>query len=238
MHVFFVSSSQNLASKLVKLDEEENHHATKVLRCSVGQKVLLLDGKGNSAEGIFQELHSKESTLIIENYSSHKPLSYQLHMAVAPTKMIDRFEWFLEKATEIGVAEITPIITERTERKVVKMARMEKVVLAAVKQSQQAYFPKINEAIKLKDFLIQQKCSNKFIAHCINAPKEDLITCVNPNSNNLILIGPEGDFTEGEVEKALELGYKAVSLGNSRLRAETAGVVACSQMNSAMIISA
>lgn len=236
MHVFFVNSSQNLDSKLVKLDEEENHHATKVLRCSVGQKVLLLDGKGNSAVGIFQELHAKESILSVENYKSHNPLPYQLHMAVAPTKMMDRFEWFLEKATEIGVAEITPIITERTERKVVKMARMEKVVLAAVKQSQQAYFPKINEAIKLKDFLKQQQSSNKFIAHCFNAPKEDLIKSVNPNSDNLILIGPEGDFTENEVEKAIELGYKAVSLGESRLRAETAGVVACSQMNSAMII--
>ncbi len=235
MHIFLISPPGD--EKTVRLEEEENHHATKVLRCKVGDEVILLDGVGKLYYAKFKTLSSRNSELDVLSIENLPKLPYQLHMAVAPTKMMDRFEWFLEKATEIGVSEITPIITERTERSVVKMARMQKVVLAAVKQSKQAFFPKINEAVSFKEFIKSQTSSNKFIAHCLDTPKKHLIKSVNTQSDNLILIGPEGDFTPNEIEKALELGYIAVSLGESRLRAETAAVVACSQMNSAMIIN-
>ncbi len=234
MHIFLISPPGD--EKAVRLEEEENHHATKVLRCKVGDEVILLDGAGKMYHARFNSLSSKNSGLDILSIESLPQLPYKLHMAVAPTKMMDRFEWFLEKATEIGLTEITPIITDRTERNVVKMARMKNIVLAAVKQSKQGYFPIINEAVSFKEFLKNATSTNKFIAHCLDEQKPYLINCVNVQSDNLILIGPEGDFTIQEIEQAKVLGYTAVSLGESRLRAETAAVVACSQMNSAMII--
>jgi 16S rRNA (uracil1498-N3)-methyltransferase len=235
MHIFLISPPGD--EKTVRLEEEENHHATKVLRCKTGDLVVLLDGAGKLYQAKFKSLSPKNSELDVLDIVHVPKLPYQLHMAVAPTKMMERFEWFLEKATEIGLSEITPIITERTERSVVKMSRMQKVIQAAVKQSKQAYFPIINEAVSFKEFIKTQSTTHKFIAHCLDIPKNHLIKSVNPNSDNLILIGPEGDFTSQEIEFALESGYLAVSLGESRLRAETAAVVACSQMNSALIIN-
>ena len=148
-------------------------------------------------------------------------------MAVAPTKLNDRFEWFLEKATEIGVNEITPIICERSERKTVKMERLIKVVQSGMKQSLQTYLPKLNEAITYKKFLAQTHEGLRFIAHCENEEKSDLKRRVAPDKDITILVGPEGDFSKSEIELAYEKGFLPVSLGRNRLRTETAAIVAC-----------
>jgi 16S rRNA (uracil1498-N3)-methyltransferase len=153
-----------------------------------------------------------------------------LHIAIAPTKMMERFEWFLEKATEIGIDEITPLITARTERTILKMPRMEKLVQAAMKQSMNAFHPTINEAISLSEFLKQEEPHSKLIAHCIPGEKPLLVNTIRDSLKLTILIGPEGDFTADEVKKSEGAGYQSISLGTSRLRAETAGVVACAQV--------
>jgi 16S rRNA (uracil1498-N3)-methyltransferase len=148
-------------------------------------------------------------------------------MAVAPTKNNDRFEWFLEKATEIGVHEITPILCERSERKTIKYERYDKVIQSAMKQSFQAYLPKLNPLTTLSDFLKEDTEGMLFIAHCENSEKYELKRTLAPDKPTTILIGPEGDFTTEEIKKAKARGYLPVSMGKTRLRTETAAIVAC-----------
>ncbi|MEN8804011.1 MAG: RsmE family RNA methyltransferase, partial [Wenyingzhuangia sp.] len=160
-----------------------------------------------------------------------KDRNFHLHIAIAPTKLNDRYEWFLEKAVEIGIDEITPIICKNSERKVIKKDRMKKIIHAAVKQSLQAYVPKFNDAIALDTFLNQQKGSQKFIAHCEDEKnKKFLQDLVKPKNDVLILVGPEGDFTPKEIEKSINLDFIPISLGKNRLRTETAGVYITSLM--------
>ncbi|MEN8116270.1 MAG: RsmE family RNA methyltransferase, partial [Bacteroidota bacterium] len=153
------------------------------------------------------------------------------HIVIAPTKNIDRFEWFLEKCTEIGIDEITPILSEHSERKVIKPGRLEKIVVSAMKQSVKAYLPKLNELTSFNDLVKTSDAPAKFIAHCNGGEKPHLKNNIEPGKNVLILIGPEGDFSPAEVELAKENGFKEISLGTSRLRTETAGVVACHIVN-------
>jgi len=150
---------------------------------------------------------------------------------VAPTKNIERFEWFLEKATEIGVDEITPIICEHSERKAVKLERLTKIVISAMKQSQQYYLPKVNEAIKVTDFLAKDINSKKFVAHCVDEEKQFLKASLSPQEDSIVLIGPEGDFSQTEIEQAISRQFIPISLGDTRLRTETAAVVACVEIN-------
>jgi 16S rRNA (uracil1498-N3)-methyltransferase len=157
--------------------------------------------------------------------------NHYLHLAVAPTKNTDRFEWFLEKATEIGVDEITPILCEHSERKVIKDDRLEKVVISAMKQSLKAYLPKLNPLTPLKDLLNAEFEGKKFIAHCYDLDKRELKNELTESSSHLVLIGPEGDFSEEEIQLAITQQFIPVSLGESRLRTETAGVVACHTVN-------
>jgi 16S rRNA (uracil1498-N3)-methyltransferase len=156
-------------------------------------------------------------------------------MAVAPTKSNDRFEWFLEKATEIGIAGVTPIICEHSERKVVKKERMTRVVVAAMKQSLKAWLPEIAEQTKFKEFVtsatVQEFNGQKFIAHCENTERTELAAALTTGQPTLIMIGPEGDFSPNEVALAVQHGFSPISLGQSRLRTETAGVVACHTVN-------
>ncbi len=230
MHVFFIEPTN---SKSAFLSVDENHHAVKVLRVKEGQGAILLDGKGCIYKAEFISVNGKNSELRIILKKKQKSRPYSIHLAIAPTKMMERFEWFLEKATEIGIDTITPILTKRTERNVVKMQRMEKIVHAAIKQSQNAYSPTLNELTSFKDFIGQSQGGLKLIAHCIDSDKSHLLDVAADSKQITILIGPEGDFTEDEVALALATEYRAISLGESRLRAETAGVVACSQVNSA-----
>lgn len=230
MHVFLISPPGD--SAIVSLRDEELHHALKVLRCKEGDKAELLDGAGTSFLAEFIRISSREAELKIFERNQLYKMPYRLHIAIAPTKMMERFEWFLEKAVEIGVSEITPLITSRTERKVVKMQRMQKITQSALKQSRTAILPKLNNDISFTDFVKQTQFGDGFIAHCLPSPKEPLIK-VARGSDITVLIGPEGDFSPEEISLALAGGYLAVSLGESRLRAETAGIVVCSQVQSA-----
>jgi 16S rRNA (uracil1498-N3)-methyltransferase len=230
MHIFY---APGLTGNQFPLNEEESLHLSRVLRLKLGETVRLLDGVGGMFEGEIQLVHQKNSVVgNLRPVEIQNQRPYYLHIAIAPTKMMERFEWFLEKATEIGIDEITPIITARTERTILKMPRMEKLVQAAMKQSMNAFHPKINEAVSLSEFLKKELSDSGFIAHCIPEEKSLLVNSLEHSTNLSILIGPEGDFTAEEVKKALTSGYMPVSLGTSRLRAETAGVVACAQVQS------
>ena len=210
------------------LPEVESQHAVKVLRLQNGDKITLVDGTGGYYEARITNPHPKHcGFVIIETKPEFGKRDFKLHIAIAPTKNIERLEWFIEKATEIGIDEITPIICRFSERKIVKEERLEKIIVSAAKQSLKAYFPKLNPLCTFDDLLKNHHASQKFIAHCYEQDKRLLQTEIKKSKDILILIGPEGDFSVEEVEKAIAGGFVPVSLGDSRLRTETAGVVAC-----------
>jgi len=208
-------------------DKEESKHIVKVLRKTEGDSTFITNGLGNLFISEISIASDKKCEIKINEVQSFDKPEHYLHIAVAPTKMNDRLEWFLEKATEIGIQEITPIICEHSERKVYKTDRAEKIVQSAMKQSLQYYLPKINEPVSFKDFIQKANADNKFIAHCVESERKSLKDCIEPKQDYLILIGPEGDFSEKEIELALANNYQAVLLGNTRLRTETAALVAC-----------
>lgn len=211
------------------LSEEESKHAIRVLRLSVGERIHLIDGRGGLYETEIIDAHPKRTTLrVISMQESFGKSSYEVHLAVAPTKNIDRIEWFLEKATEVGLSEFTPIICEHSERKEVKIERLEKVVIAAMKQSLKAYLPKVNPAVSFSRFVkeLADKDVQKGIAHCVDSEKKYISTSFEPKGKYLILIGPEGDFSEKEISQAMEAGFVPLSLGEARLRTETAALTA------------
>ena len=230
MHIFY---TPDISQNTYTLNEEESKHCVRVLRLSKGTIVNLVDGVGGFYTAEITDDHPKKVSLFILSVETefHKRNHY-LHIAVAPTKNIDRMEWFLEKATELGIDEVTPIITDRSERRVVKDDRLNKVITAAVKQSIKAYHPKLNEAISFDDFLKQQFDGQQLIAHCIDDQKKEYISAlVHPQEKYLILIGPEGDFTSEEVDLALNKGFKPLTLGENRLRTETAALAVCFEIN-------
>jgi len=210
------------------LPEEESQHAVKVLRLQVGEEITLIDGAGGFFKAKITNPHPKHCSFeITETILEYGKRDFNLHIAIAPTKNIERLEWFIEKATEIGIDEITPIICRFSERKVIKAERLEKIIVSASKQSLKAYFPKLNPLCSFDELIKNQQASQKFIAHCYDEDKRLLQNEVQKSNDVLILIGPEGDFSREEVQKAMSAGFIPVSLGNSRLRTETAGVVAC-----------
>jgi 16S rRNA (uracil1498-N3)-methyltransferase len=224
MALFYVP---NLASGNI-LPEEESQHAVKVLRLQAGDNITVVDGSGGYYKAVITNPHHKHCAFeITETQLEFGKRNYKLHIAIAPTKNIERLEWFIEKATEIGIDEITPVICRHSERKIVKEERLEKIIVSAAKQSLKAYFPKLNPLCTFDQLLQKHTASQKFIAHCYEEDKRLLQTEITKSSEVLILIGPEGDFSMEEVQKAISLGFKPVSLGESRLRTETAGVVAC-----------
>lgn len=206
---------------------DESKHIIKVLRKKEGDILHITNGKGYlfEAEILVADPRKCKAQIVSENKSI--PKRYRLHLAVAPTKMNDRYEWFLEKATEIGVDEITPIICDHSERKVIKPERMERVIQSAMKQSLQTSLPRLNPAIPFKKFMEKDPNGLKFIAHCDDGEKMELKRRVAADKDVTILIGPEGDFSPEEIQLAQNKGYVAVSLGNTRLRTETAALVAC-----------
>jgi 16S rRNA (uracil1498-N3)-methyltransferase len=224
MTLFYVP---NLASEHV-LPEEESLHAVKVLRLKVGDELVVVDGVGGYHIAKITLPHPKRCAFeLIESQFEFGKRHYKLHIAIAPTKNMDRLEWFVEKATEIGIDEITPIICRFSERKMVKAERLEKIIVSAAKQSVKAYFPKLNPQCTFDELIKNHQATQKFIAHCYNSEKRQLKTEIVPAKDMLVLIGPEGDFSKEEVDKAIKSGFLPVSLGESRLRTETAGVVAC-----------
>jgi len=210
------------------LPEEESQHAVKVLRLQAGDGITVVDGAGGFYKAIITNPHHKRCAFeITETTLEFGKRNYNLHIAIAPTKNIERLEWFIEKATEIGVDEITPIVCRFSERKVVKEERLEKIIVSAAKQSLKAFFPKLNPLCTFDELMKNHQDLQKFIAHCYEEDKRLLQGEIQKSSDVLILIGPEGDFSKEEVQKAINVGFVPVSLGNSRLRTETAGVVAC-----------
>lgn len=214
------------------LSEEESKHAVRVLRLAAGDAVTLIDGKGGLYKAEIKDAHPKRTILQINSVTTgFNKRNHYLHIAIAPTKNLDRVEWFLEKATEIGIDEISLIICQRSERKEAKVERLDKIITSAIKQSIKAYHPVLNAPVNLTQFLKQPFDGQKFIAHCDDGEKISLAQSIEKNGRYLILIGPEGDFTPAEVDAALQNGYKAITLGESRLRTETAALEACFEVN-------
>ena len=212
------------------LSEEESYHCTKVLRLKNGDEIFITNGIGNLYKAKITEIHQKHTEVeIIETINNFNKHNYFNHIAIAPTKNIDRFEWFIEKATEIGINEITPILCKTSERKIVKQDRLYKIAISAMKQSYKSCLPKINELTTFQEFISKNTAlyTNKYIAHCENEEKIYLGKIIEKQSNYLTLIGPEGDFSTNEILLAKKNNFIPVSLGESRLRTETAGVVVC-----------
>ncbi|MDA9555249.1 16S rRNA (uracil(1498)-N(3))-methyltransferase [Pelobium sp.] len=229
MYLFY---TPNISGEVHQLDEEESKHCIRVLRLKIGDQINLIDGSGGFYLAEITDDHPKKTTLkVISVVQEYGKRNHYLHIAVAPTKNIDRFEWFLEKATEIGIDEITPIICERSERKEVKIDRANKIVTSAVKQSLKAYHPKLNPQKSFKDFISKASADIKYIAHCENDVKYPISKEFIPYQSYLVLIGPEGDFSPQEIEIALQNGFVPITLGTSRLRTETAALQACFEIN-------
>ena len=207
--------------------KEESKHIVKVLRKNVGDIVHITNGNGwlFIAEITIPNINKCIATMVSKSLQPKR--AYRLHLAVAPTKMNDRYEWFLEKATEIGIDSITPIICDHSERKIIKPERFERILQSAMKQSLNCYLPKLNDAITFKDFFKQDFSGDLFIAHCEETDRKSLKQELKPKQNTTILIGPEGDFSVKEIEQALQNNYIPVTLGETRLRTETAAIVAC-----------
>lgn len=229
MHLFYtIGVNGNVAM----LSEEESWHCAKVLRMSDGDLVMLTDGLGNLYEGKLVKVHPKGSLAeIVKTTLKHGTLKWNLHIAIAPTKSLDRLEWFLEKATEIGIQTITPIICDHSERDVVKLPRLEKILVSAMKQSMRAYLPTLKEPRRFRQLIMDNHPGQRFIAYCPTGLEESLAKKYLPGSDVTIAIGPEGDFSPDEFERAKQSGFVPVSLGPSRLRTETAGIVACHSIN-------
>jgi RNA methyltransferase, rsmE family len=225
-------------SKNIRFNKDESQHIAKVLRKKEGDMLHITNGKGFLFTTQLSLASPKGCEVAILNSEKRLPLPYYLHLVVAPTKMNERYEWFLEKATEIGVSEVTPIICEHSERTTIKLERFEKIILSAMKQSLQCYLPVLNPPISSTDFFKnKQDDSIKFIAHCEDTAKQLLIQQLSPLPTRItILIGPEGDFSSEEINTALSQHFIPISLGKHRLRTETAAIVACHTVNIASLL--
>jgi 16S rRNA (uracil1498-N3)-methyltransferase len=229
MHLFYTPDINN--DKTYTLSESESKHAIRVLRLKENDTIILIDGKGIYYEVKITDAHPKKCAVEIVNKRNEVNNNPHLHIAIAPTKNNDRIEWFTEKCTEIGINEITPIICHHSERKKLKEERIVKTAITAMKQSLKATLPIINNSIPFNRLVTNPFNGKKYIAHCYNENKKLLKNCYQKGENALILIGPEGDFSKQEVDLAIINGFEPVSLGNSRLRTETAGIVACHTIN-------
>jgi 16S rRNA (uracil1498-N3)-methyltransferase len=225
MQMFYTPTLTHEISEF-QFDPEESRHIVKVLRKKEGEILQTTNGNGYLFTVRILEAHPQHCMAEVISSQRKPDKRYYLHLAVAPTKNNTRYEWFLEKATEIGVDEITPLICKRSERKAIKAGRMEKVLESAMKQSLRAYLPKLNQAISFHEFIKKEHQDLKLIAHCEEDEKTDLKRRLGADQDVLILIGPEGDFTREEIRMAYDQGFGPVSLGESRLRTETAAIVA------------
>ena len=231
MHLFYTPDIQPTHPQYF-LSEEESKHAIRVLRLNVGDEVQLIDGRGGLYAAEIKDAHPKRTILQINSVNSeYNKRNHYLHIAIAPTKNIERLEWFLEKATEIGIDEISLIICQRSERKEAKTDRLNKIIVSAIKQSLKAWHPVLNEPVSFNKFMAEPFDGQKFIAHCEPGEKQFIKDGFIPFNKYLVLIGPEGDFSPKEIDDALIHKFKAISLGESRLRTETAALEACFEIN-------
>ena len=226
MQLFYNSNIDTSTSQLI-FDKIESRHIVRVLRKNENDILNITNGKGFLFDAKIIVASDKKCIAKIISYQEKpKPWSYYLHIAIAPTKNNDRLEWFLEKATEIGIDEITPIFCSNSERRVVKLERFEKIIQSAMKQSLKFTLPKLNDPVKFNEFINQEIEGIKCIAHCEDDEKSLLKSKVNPSEKITILIGPEGDFSLDEIKNALNNKFTPITLGESRLRTETAALVA------------
>lgn len=231
MQLFYTPDIDPAHSNYI-LNEDESKHCIRVLRLEAGAEVQLIDGQGGLYNARIVDAHPKRTVLQINSVvTAFNKRNHFLHIAVAPTKNIERMEWFVEKATEIGIDAITPVICQRSERKELKTERLNKIITSAIKQSVKAYHPVLNEPVSFSQLLLKPFDGQKFIAHCDTGPKMALNAAINKRGSYLILIGPEGDFSPDEIGAAMQNGYKAITLGESRLRTETAALEACFEIN-------
>ena len=228
MHLFYCP---NLVGDLIDLPEEEAHHAASVLRLRVGERIGLLNGQGLRAAADLVEVGKRRCTAqLVDRVQHPAERTARIHLAVAPTKQLDRYEWFVEKAVEIGVDRITPLITSRTERSTLRLDRLERVAVAAMKQSQRTWLPVIDPLTPLHALLAQELPAQRCFGWCAGEHTSFMHSYSN-ESDALLLIGPEGDFTTGEADLLRSRGINAVSLGHARLRTETAAIAACTWMS-------
>lgn len=228
MHVFYTPDIANTQ----ELPEEEAGHCLRVLRLGIGDEVMLTDGRGFFYQAVIAAATQKRCMVKIVSKTEQEPFwGGHLHLALAPTKNMDRMEWLAEKATEIGFDELTFLNCRFSERKVIKTDRIGKIVVSAVKQSLKARKPVVNEMTDFRKFMERDFSGQKFIAHCYEGEKPLLRDVLHPDEDAVILVGPEGDFSPEEVTLAMEKGFQPVSLGKSRLRTETAALVAVHLMN-------
>ena len=231
MYLFYTPQIVGTADEIGKtysLDEEESGHCVRVLRYTRGDEILLTNGQGMTYTAVITNPHPKHCEFEVrtaEKQSKHH--SNYIHIAIAPTKNVERIEWFVEKCTEIGVDEITPLLCRFSERKQLRIDRLQKIILSAAKQSLTPYLPKLNEMTDCTEFIRGTEEETRFIAHCYKEDKRDLRNEIKPGKSVVVMIGPEGDFSEQEIAEALQHNFVPVSLGDSRLRTETAGIVAC-----------
>ncbi|QBZ98243.1 16S rRNA (uracil(1498)-N(3))-methyltransferase [Flavobacterium sangjuense] len=226
MQLFYNPTINETQTSFV-FDKEESKHIIKVLRKKESDILHVTNGLGFLFTTEITIASDNKCTVKIVSFEKQQASKFRLHLAVAPTKMNERYEWFLEKATEIGIQEITPIICEHSERKVIKIDRFQKILESAMKQSLHYYLPKLNDPISFKDFVKTQNSGQLFIAHCEETAKKSLKNELKPNEDVTILIGPEGDFSVKEIQQAIAANFIPVSLGTTRLRTETAAIVAC-----------
>lgn len=215
-----------IVSGINVLSSEDSRHATKVLRLKPGEVIELTDGKGTLYEAQIRSIDFKGCKFEITKRIPQPRRPYHIHIAIAPTKNMDRTEWFVEKAVELGVDQITFLLCRNSGRKTINTDRLQKLVISAIKQSRQAWMPELNPMMPLKDIL-SSKAALKFIAHVDPNQPNHLKNLARPKGDYLVMIGPEGDFTPEEIRSATEAGFEKVSLGTSRLRTETAGLAAC-----------
>ncbi len=232
MNLFYHPHVKSTDQQII-FGKEESRHIAKVLRYKEGTVLNITNGKGYLFTTELVSVTPKQCITNIKEYTLTPALPYRLHMAVAPTKNNDRFEWFLEKATEIGVHKITPVICNHSERKVIRPDRYEKIIESAMKQSLKAYKPILAQQVSFSEFIKQSEDIDtiKCIAHCHDSAKVSLKSVVQPGKDILVLIGPEGDFSYKEIEMALANNFNEISLGKSRLRTETAAIVACTHVS-------
>jgi len=229
MHLFYtpdISTDKNYF-----LTESESKHAIRVLRLKVDDIIQLIDGKGHFYEAIITQDNPKKCEVEIIKTIKETQTKPYIQIAIAPTKNNERLEWFIEKSTEVGINEITPILCSHSERKNIKTERLIKTAIAAMKQSLKATLPLINELQGFNNLIVKPFNGKKYIAHCYSENQLHFKDCYVKGENSLILIGPEGDFSEQEVKLAIENGFKPITFGASRLRTETAGIVACTNFS-------
>jgi 16S rRNA (uracil1498-N3)-methyltransferase len=232
MHLFY---TPDISQDTYTLSEEESKHSIRVLRLTIGTKIVLIDGKGGWYDAVITDDNAKHcSVKITDTKKEFGKRNVHLHIAIAPTKNMDRLELFVEKVTEMGIDEISVLDCQNIKRTVVKTERLDKVAVSAIKQSLKTYLPKINDMVEFEKFIASTKDYNgqKFIAHCYEGEtKPHLKTVYETGKNSMVLIGPEGDFSKEEVKLSIANGFQQISLGSSRLRTETAAMYACAAIN-------